>query len=256
MVGGSGIAKGRHDEDFYVQELLKLPGGGFAKFWRSTKHLFSPEKQRIRAKQITENLKHKISNLSPKILTFARIAASPYKEPNKREAFINDFHYVPHESGDLHALYRNNQLNTNVLAFRGTSQLKDLYPDFHIAKGTEPSSTRHQNANILYRNLKQKYPNATFHTTGHSLGGSQAMFVAQNNNIHSYAFNPGFVAYTNDEIDTDYPNHHVTVVKGDPISNSILEKKLADVQVLEPKSNLQGIKAGLEAHRMSNFLNE
>lgn len=251
MQEGGLHTKGRPNSD-YLQELLKLPGGGFQKFWRSTRHLFSPEQQEIRRKQINENLNHKISNLSPEHQTLAQLAAQSYAKPNERKKQVQDYHYIPEESSDLHSLHRNNDLNTNVLSFRGTSSIKDLIPDYFIAKGNEQRSKRHKNANELFKHLKEKYPNTTWKTTGHSLGGSQAMYVAQKNNIHSFAFNPGYVAYSNDQIDTDYPNHHVFVIKGDPISNSILEKNLANVNVLEPKQpgNM------LEAHRLGNFIQE
>jgi len=231
--------------------LLNLSAGGFAKFWRSTKHLFNPEKQKERGKQILENLKRKILNLNPETQTIAHIARTPYDSKTLRQSKIDDFHYIPQDSDTLHSLYRNHDLNTNVLSFRGTKDFKDILPDLHITGGTEPDSNRYQDANQIYQNLKSKYPNANWKTAGHSLGGSQAMYVAQNNNIHSYAFNPGYIAYTNDKINTDYPNHHVFVVKGDPISNSILEKKLADVNVIEPRN--QSLDP-FNSHRFQNFL--
>lgn len=248
-------AGGRPDESSnksYVEELLKLPGGGLAQFWKSTKHLFNATQQKIRGQNIMQNLKRKISNLNPEIQTIANISRTPYDSKEKRQSKIQDFHYIPQDSSDLHTLYRNHQLNTNVLSFKGTNSIKDLAPDFHIATGTQPSHSRFQKSNQLYQNLKSKYPNANWKTTGHSLGGAQAMYVAQNNNIHSYAFNPGYIAYTDDKINTDYPNHHVYVVKGDPISNSILEKKMNDINVMDMKP--ENSKQIMGEHRFSNFL--
>jgi predicted esterase YcpF (UPF0227 family) len=234
----------------YIQELLNLPGAGFAKFWRSTKQLFSPKQQNIRRQQINENLKHKISNLNSEDHTRAQIANQAYEEHRKRQ-HIGDYEYQPHHSGKTHAVYRNHKTNTNIIAFKGTSNAADIVPDIHIAAGTQHSNIKFSNAHNLYQSLKEQYhPEAKWETTGHSLGGAKAMYVAQQNGLHSYAFNPGYVAYTDDKINTDYDKHHVRVIKGDPISNSILEKKLTDVQVMDPSKKSWN---PINAHTINNF---
>ena len=50
---------------------------------------------------------------------------------------------------------------------------------------------RFDEAQQKYLNVKNQYPNADIITTGHSLGGSQALYVARKNNLSSYIFNTG-----------------------------------------------------------------
>jgi len=234
----------------YIEALKQLPGAGFAKFWRSTKQLFNPKQHKIRRQQINENLKNKISNLTDEDHIRAQIASQAYQEHGARQN-IGDYEYQAHHSGIGHAVYRNNKTNKNILAFKGTSRAADIVPDIHIAAGTQDSNNKFSKAHELYHSLKGQYhPEATWETTGHSLGGAKAMYVAQQNGLHSYAFNPGYVAYTDDKINTDYDKHHVRLVKGDPISNSILEKKLVDVKVMEPAKKSWN---PINAHVLSNF---
>lgn len=166
-------------------------------------------------------------------------------QPIESRKDINGYTYLNEDSNQGRAVYKNG--DKYVLAYKGTSTLKDLAPDAAIAAGIQEKSSDFQNADKDYKELKQKY-GGTWDVTGHSLGGTKAMMVAQNNNLNSYVFNPGFVAPSDDRIDTSYKGNNYYLVKGDPISNSLLSKPLENLKVLPGEINV------LKNHGIDNFV--
>lgn len=79
-----------------------------------------------------------------------------------------------------------------VIAFRGTSNARDMLPDMAIFLGTETTSPRFMKAVQKYLQVKNKYKWYKIVTTGHSLGGALAIFVARRyRRVKAYVFNPG-----------------------------------------------------------------
>ena len=80
-----------------------------------------------------------------------------------------------------------------VVSFRGTNvtNIGDLAADVAIAKGQQNHAIRFKNSKKLTEKAIQKYGKENVSLTGHSLGGSQAIMVAQQLGLTAHAYNPG-----------------------------------------------------------------
>lgn len=91
-------------------------------------------------------------------------------------------------------VYYNKTSGKAVLAYKGTtpSQWKDLAADAGILAGL-PSHLigRFRGADAAYRRARTKYGEANLEVTGHSLGGSQALYVGRKYGAKGTAFEPG-----------------------------------------------------------------
>lgn len=194
------------------------------------------------------NLNKKSADLTDEEIIRAKIASESYNHVNNRKQ-VGDYVYLPQESGAGHAVYKHKNKNQYILGYKGTSDIKDLVPDLSIAAGVQEKDQGFRDAQDIYSKLKDEHK-GDWETVGHSLGGTKAMWVAQNNNIKSHAFNPGYVFLTDDQINTDYDKHNVYLVKGDPISNSIMSKQLQNLKVLPSASRIDP----LQNHAVENFV--
>lgn len=78
-----------------------------------------------------------------------------------------------------------------VIAFRGTKELEDLLPDVSVALMLESMSPRFQDALRIVRSAQSFFgPDTQIVLTGHSLGGSLALYVASKLGLGAAAFNP------------------------------------------------------------------
>ena len=80
--------------------------------------------------------------------------------------------------------------NEVVMAFRGTVNLSDIATDLAIATGTESRTARFKSADELFEKVKACYPSDEIICTGHSLGGSLAVHVAEKYHVKSFVYNP------------------------------------------------------------------
>jgi hypothetical protein len=80
-----------------------------------------------------------------------------------------------------------------VLAFRGTNPLNvtDLGTDVMIALGMERYTRRFAASLDVTERLISKYGIENVEVTGHSLGGTQALYVNSKTGVKATAFNPG-----------------------------------------------------------------
>lgn len=78
-----------------------------------------------------------------------------------------------------------------IVSFRSTQVLEDLVPDFHIATKSRKHA-RFDEAVQFVDSVKQKYGSEVI-VTGHSLGGTLALYVNQHykGEVKAHAFNPG-----------------------------------------------------------------
>lgn len=165
----------------------------------------------------------------------ARLAKESYALPDQRQSF-KDYEYLPEHSGNNVAIYHNKNKKKKYLVFKGTSTSEDFMPDLHIASGHQKRHPAFQMAEDTYKSLSAINPDETWETVGHSLGGTKAMYVAEKHNLKSHAFNPGYNNITDDELNPEYKNHNIYIIKGDPVSNSILTENLANPKVLDAVS--------------------
>ena len=156
-----------------------------------------------------------------------------------------------------------------IISYRGTdvknpwNRWKDLGTDALIALGLQDEGSRFKNAEKYAKDTIQKYGAGNVELTGHSLGGSQALYVSDKLGLPAKAFNPGVSPLTIEkkpgfgkELIGDVVNYvspqpgtkteskaKVYTTGVDPISGSILfDRKGYDVELVKPKSwNVHGI---------------
>jgi predicted esterase YcpF (UPF0227 family) len=120
-----------------------------------------------------------------------------------------------------------------VVAFRGTNpkNLKDLGTDALIALGMGHFGSRFKNAKDATDQTIAKYGKGNVSLTGHSLGGSQALFVNSKTGLETHAFNPGVSPLEKSPIKAVYDkvvsalfkkkttsNAHIYTTNHDPVS--------------------------------------
>ena len=224
-------------------------GSGFQKAVKSSLSIFNPLAVGRTVSQVHKSFKQK-KKMTPLEQQFAQLAQDSYKDQGDRqgekEGGLHGWKIEHKFTDDRHVVYTRG--NQHVMAYRGTADSKDLLPDLNIVAGTQDKSKAFKDAKSNFE-AAQKALGGQWQTTGHSLGGTKAMWVAQQHGIHSYAFNPGFHSFSDDRVDTDYKKHHVFIIKGDPVSNSITSRNNADLHVFSAAS-----KNPLKNHSMSNFI--
>lgn len=90
-------------------------------------------------------------------------------------------------------VYVNRGTGKATISFRGTNVKNrgDIGTDTLLALGLQELSSRFRNAKKVARNAISKYGEGNVDTTGHSLGGSQSLYVNQKLGLPSVSFNPG-----------------------------------------------------------------
>ena len=94
-------------------------------------------------------------------------------------------------------VYVNRESGKATIAFAGTrlgskrDKLKDLGTDALLAFGLHDLSSRFKNAKKVARATVEKYGAGNVDTTGHSLAGSQSLYLNQKMGLDSHAYNPG-----------------------------------------------------------------
>lgn len=139
---------------------------------------------------------------------YAVVSAASYifpKDPVKADEYVSQHapgYLLDHNLSDNEHVVAVNHANSNVVVgFRGTDAglVDDLKADLQIATmGTDYSgSERFELARARLVDAKIMYPGFTYEVTGHSLGGSQAMWVSRNDpRVKAVVFNPGIVGPT------------------------------------------------------------
>lgn len=89
-------------------------------------------------------------------------------------------------------LYHNPETGKAVLSFRGTNikNKGDLGTDALLALGLKEISSRFKNANKAAKKTIEKYGKENVAFVGHSLGGSQALYVNSKHGVETHAYNP------------------------------------------------------------------
>lgn len=123
--------------------------------------------------------------------------AYDYYDSNKDTAENNlkkflPLHEIDHDLSDKNSVVIKKG-NDVVIAYRGTrlTNLSDLNADAKILLGFNPLTDRANEAQRKYNMVKDKYPEASISTTGHSLGGNLGYYVAKNNDLQGHFFNLG-----------------------------------------------------------------
>lgn len=98
----------------------------------------------------------------------------------------------PELSNRNRTTYYNKDTGKAVMAFRGTNvkNQADLATDALLALGLKDFSARFRNANKYSKKAMDKYGKDMVSFTGHSLGGSQALYVNSKHGNETHAYNP------------------------------------------------------------------
>lgn len=124
-------------------------------------------------------------------LTYADMSKAAYAIGRKRD--VKGFHIDEELSSPDYVTYVNNTDGHAVVAFRGTSRIDrgDIDADVMIAAGAQKYSPRFWQALNITRVAQRKYGKADVEVTGHSLGGSEAMYVSSQAHVPAVTFNAG-----------------------------------------------------------------
>lgn len=101
--------------------------------------------------------------------------------------------YLPKLSTSSYKTFYNNRTNKAVIAFRGTqpTNLSDLAADTAIFFGVERLFPRFNEALAHAKLVEKTVGKGNVELTGHSLGGSEALYVTEKTGMPSTVFNPG-----------------------------------------------------------------
>ena len=198
-------------------------------------------------------------------MDFAQASNDVYTSVRDRPKNIGKFLLDVDLSDDTHSIYANPHTGESHLSIRGTADFQNVNTDLRLMMGGLSTTERFAQANSKLKQMRHKYGDINS-TSGHSLGGSLSIMLAENEGVQSHAFNPGgmpqdtvrnfFCEKSNDELCVNRKTHiNLYTVQGDPISNAYHLTQGAGVashQRIQPK-NGAGV-MGLSAHSMSNFL--
>jgi hypothetical protein len=169
--------------------------------------------------------------LSPEGQIMAEMSVEAYNLSNRKET-IGPYNLDKSFSNNICAVYIDKNNKKIILAFRGTSQLKDIATDIDILKGQE-AQQQFQEAMSLYNAITDTYKDYTVEATGHSKGGSLALFLNKRFGIKVEVFNPG----VGGGVFENNPNKNkaiLNIIKGDPISNLAIIGSIGVVRLFNP----------------------
>ena len=150
-------------------------------------------------------------------------------------------------------IIKDTQAPNVYISYRPTDPLNpnDLFVDAVEVAANLPINGRFREAQHKYEEVKNINPNSKIITTGHSLGGSEAVYVGRKNNIDAVAYNIGSSPLQlPTELNASITHKKQSIIYhtyADPISisNSFIDTN-DDIYTLPPKY--------LNLHSLANFL--
>ena len=170
---------------------------------------------------------------------------------------INEYDIIPHLSDENSVVYSTEtQLGVAtriVISFRGTKPLKldDIVTDVFITFGKEVDTERFAVALKKVEMVTDLYPEVPIVVCGHSLGGTQAIYISKKYKFKTYAYNPaqGISLQYIKEINR-HPQIRVFRVMTDPISCISGLENVSGTVLFPPVSS----KNMMKNHSLFNFL--
>lgn len=168
----------------------------------------------------------KIQSNAPPGIDYARLSLASYQEGDNRK--VQGYDILPEFSSPDRVVYRHQASGHVIIAFRGTDTkhfkgghdsktFRDVTTDALLATGMQTFSHRFENASNITGKVVKKYGKENVTVTGHSLGGSQAMWVSQHQQVHAEVYNP-HVSYDQGLTGGNFPNVTMHVNEGDPVN--------------------------------------
>ncbi len=134
---------------------------------------------------------------------YSRLAAVSYyfNDQSKANAILSklketrDFKLDQSLSTAEHSILHNPVTKETVIAFRGTSNLKDVATDGLVLASQELKSGRLKESERIFEATAAKYGTENkLTTTGHSLGGNLSLHTAEKYGVEGHHFNPAVSA--------------------------------------------------------------
>lgn len=118
---------------------------------------------------------------------YQRLAMASY---HPKHANVPGYTILNEYSGPDRTVYQNNQTGKVVVAYRGTNpkNWRDLTTDAAMALNLH--THRFTNSDNITKKVIERYGKGNVSLTGHSLGGSQALYFSDKYGVHSEAYNP------------------------------------------------------------------
>lgn len=202
------------------------------------------------SKKVTKN------PITKKEHIIARLVNECYNKLSDRKD-IENFVYNKQDSTINRAVYINERAKTIYYIAKGTDRkninnklYRDMVTNLMILLGNYRESSRFKTYNKYYTILKEKYPGYKIIATGHSLGGTQALYLSNLEKIPAIVFNCGILPTT--EFKQLVKNKNVKLINqiGDPLSQ---------IKELEPSNCIllgDPQRFCIDNHSMSNFIDK
>ena len=238
-----------NDTQLDVAGVILDEGAGLSQFIKSVVKATNPKHWIDTAVTIGRNVKAR-KKIEEQDKEIARLASGAYADPVKRKS-IGSYQYIPDDSDTDVAVYKRD--GRYYVSYRGTSKSGDILPDLSILAGVEDNNNKFDEADAKFKQIsthaREDPAFKNIQVTGHSLGGTKALYVAEQNGVNAKVFNPGYNAVTDDRINVTRPESEIFVVHGDPLSNTILAKTSgSNIKVL-PAASFNPVKN----HSITNF---
>lgn len=167
----------------------------------------------------------KFSNFDPDDFLFLDMIRETYKNVFTRKD-IGDFEYIKDFSSDEMGVYKNDELKIMVLSFKGTTSAGELLQDLYLTVGNLPRKVFRKSLNEIEEVISMN-PGYKIILTGHSLGGTKALYLSSKTGYEGVVFNP-FIP----RIDTlgmsillNTPNVKKYTIYNDRLSNNMIQLK-------------------------------
>lgn len=187
---------------------------------------------------------------------YARMASAAYTPNRTKYLFENmdelkGFELDSELSAKKHSVFHNSTTGETVISYKGTDpkNFDDLKTDMVVASMFNENNTkRFKKSEQVYLDTVEKYGKVDA-TTGHSLGGDIALFVARKHDIPSYTFNPAISfqkAFQTNPKNTS--KQYIFRTKNDAVSvgaNLVMDKNTEIITVKQ--------KSVVDNHGLGNF---
>ena len=162
-------------------------------------------------------------------LEYAGLNAMSYELPVNRTE-VKGWEYMPSFSTfDLATFRRGTDIR---MIFKGTSNNTDLLTDIKLLINLPDRTFKTAVEN--YDKIRKTFPQSNITVSGHSLGGTKALFVSKQRNVKGVVFNPFTPDFSSFLFDLNRDSSLVTKFtnKGDILSNKSLLMNQDDVVVM------------------------
>jgi hypothetical protein len=213
-------------------------------------------------KLVTESVKqHKYSRLA--------MASYYYKNQTKVGSILNKmqetrgFRLDTTLSTVEHSIFHNPETLETVIAFRGTSNLKDVGTDAMVLSSQELRSNRLRDSERVFEATAEKYGKENLVTTGHSLGGHLSLHTAERYDVDGHHFNPAVSARQADQSYTSALRDNTarqTVYRthGDAVSvgGELAEAPLSNRDLIRVHVHPENTSDLVAHHQLNNFYSD